>query len=88
MMLTDYIRSDGRSTDTPTVTSLTCEYGAVVMIHRRLAEGLKWLFASSGEKDNDDAPRRPRRNLPGCSDHSTPAFCAGGGEGVLGSPDG
>lgn len=59
MMLTDYIRSDGHSTDTPTVTSLTWECVAVVMIRCRLAEGLKWLFASSGEKDNDDTPSLP-----------------------------
>lgn len=87
-MLTDYIRSDGHSTDTAAVTSLTWECGAVVMIHCRLADSLKWLFASSGEKDNDDTLRRSRRSPPGRSDHSTPVLCAGDSEGVLGSPDG
>lgn len=88
MMLTDHIRSDGHRTDTPTVTSLTWECVAVVMIHCSLVEGLKWLFASSGEKANDDTLRCSRLNLPGRSDHSTPAFSAGDSEGVLGSPDG
>lgn len=59
MMLTEYIRSDGHSTATLTVTSLTWECVAVVLIHCSIAECLEWLLPEGGKRRRWHSPLLP-----------------------------
>lgn len=78
MMMTDYIRSDGRRTDTPTMTSLTWKCVAAVFNPLR---GSQMAFAWSRKNEGDDTLRR---SCLGVQITPHQYFCAGDSEGVLG----
>lgn len=77
MLVTDYIRDDGHSSDAPTVTSLTrkCSFVCTVlrvcvivyMIHIRMCK-----TPEVGKRRTMTLSAAPGCWPPGCSDHSTP----------------